>query len=69
MDLTVNDLRTIAKLIGIKNYSRLKKHELLYLIEMYFTSKKGGSKIEKTVLTEERQRANAIERYYKGIYD
>jgi hypothetical protein len=63
LNLTLRDLREMAKSLGIKNYSRLKKHELLYVLEMYFALQKG------TPIDTERRRANAMERYYKGIYD
>ena len=71
MGITVKDLREEAKKIGIRNYSNLKKHELLYVIAMHYENQHiGGALVEELKpLDNERQRANSIERYYRGIYD
>jgi len=63
LNLTLRDLREIAKSLGIRNYYHLKKHELIRVLEMYFTLQ------ERRPSVSERQRANAMERYYKGIYE
>ena len=63
LNLTLKDLREIAKSIGMRNYFHLKKHELIRVLEMYFTMQEGRPSVS------ERQRANAMERYYKGIYE
>lgn len=67
LDLPLKDLRNIAKFIGMKNYMHLKKDELLYYLELYFSMQE--NKRSTLVLDNERLRANAMERYYKGIYD
>ena len=63
LDLSLKDLRGIAKFIGMRNYSRLNKQELTYALELYFEIQ------ERIPSVTERQRANAMERYYRGIYD
>ena len=67
LDLSLKDLRSIAKFIGMRNYSRLKKQQLMYALELYFEMQE--SKDYSNVLDNERLRANAMERYYLGIYD
>jgi hypothetical protein len=63
LDLSLKDLRSIAKFIGMRNYSRLNKQQLAYALELYFEMQ------ERIPLVTERQRANAMERYYRGIYE
>ena len=63
LDLSLKDLRSIAKFIGMRNYSRLNKQELAYALELYFEIQ------ERIPSVTEQQRANAMERYYRGIYD
>ena len=67
LDLSLKDLRSIAKFIGIRNYSRLNKQQLVYVLELYFEMQE--DKEYRPALDEERLRANAMERYYHGIYD
>jgi hypothetical protein len=75
MGITVKDLREEAKKIGIRNYSNLKKHELLYVLAMHYENQHtggvvGGALIDALKpLDSERRRANSMERYYHGIYD
>lgn len=63
LDLSLKDLRSIAKFIGMRNYSRLNKQQMAYALELYFEMQ------ERIPLVTERQRANAMERYYRGIYE
>tara|TARA_Y100000389_G_scaffold170259_1_gene177130 strand:+ start:406 stop:603 length:198 start_codon:yes stop_codon:yes gene_type:complete len=63
LDLSLKDLRSIAKFIGMRNYSRLNKQQLAYALELYFEMQ------ERIPLVTERQRANSMERYYRGIYE
>ena len=63
LDLSLKDLRSIAKFIGMRNYSRLNKQQLAYALELYFEMQ------ERIPLVTERQRANDMERYYRGIYE
>lgn len=63
LNLTLRDLRDLAKSLGMRNYFHLKKHELIRALELYFTIQ------ERKPSMSERQRANAMERYYKGIYE
>lgn len=63
LDLSLKDLRSIAKFIGMRNYSRLNKQQLAYALELYFEMQ------ERIPSVTERQRTNAMERYYRGIYD
>lgn len=67
LDLSLKDLRSIAKFIGIRNYSRLNKQQLVYVLELYFEMQE--DKEYRPALDEERLRANSMERYYHGIYD
>lgn len=67
LDLPLKDLRNIARFIGMKNYTHLKKDELLYYLELYFSMQQNNQ--SSLVLDNERLRANAMERYYKGIYE
>lgn len=67
LDLSLKDLRSIAKFIGMRNYFRLNKQQLAYALELYFETQE--NKEYSPVLNDERLRANAMERYYHGIYD
>ncbi|MDB4507332.1 Rho termination factor N-terminal domain-containing protein [bacterium] len=67
LDLSLKDLRSIAKFIGMRNYSRLNKQQLVYVLELYFETQE--NKQYSPVLNEERLRANSMERYYRDIYN
>jgi hypothetical protein len=54
LDLSLKDLRSIAKFIGMRN-------------ELYFETQE--NKQYSPVLNEERLRANSMERYYRDIYN
>ena len=74
--VTVNDLRRIAKSIGMRNYSKMNKLDLLISLQNYFSEQAkiaaNGSWIKGVggiPNDKERKRANNMELYYREMID